>query len=65
MRISLIGAAGVRTPLLIHGLAEAAANLKFDELTFWDIDRERLGAIMRVVEVMARRCGLSARLTVT
>jgi 6-phospho-beta-glucosidase len=64
MKITLIGAAGVRTPLLIHGLGEAAASLQLEELSFWDIDRERLDAIMRVAAVMARHCGLNARLTV-
>lgn len=64
MKITLIGAAGVRTPLLVHGLASARTNLKLEELAFWDIDHERLGVIGRVAEAMARRGGLSARLSV-
>ncbi|HYL15661.1 MAG TPA: hypothetical protein VEV41_21685 [Terriglobales bacterium] len=62
MKITLIGAAGVRTPLLVHGLAEAGENMRLEELAFWDIDRERLAVIGRVTEAMARRKGLSARL---
>ena len=62
MKITLIGAAGVRTPLLVHGLADAGEDLALEELAFWDIDRERLAVIMRVADVMARRKGLGARL---
>jgi 6-phospho-beta-glucosidase len=64
MKITVIGAAGVRTPLLVHGLAEASKNIKFEELVFWDIDGERLNVIGRVAEAMARRKGMSARLKV-
>jgi 6-phospho-beta-glucosidase len=62
MKISLIGAAGVRTPLLVHGLAGAGENLHIDELAFWDTDAERLQAIARVAEEMAKRSGLGGRL---
>jgi len=64
MKITLIGAAGVRTPLLIHGLAEAAGKMPIDEVSFWDNDRERLGAMGKVSNAMAARSGLSAKLTV-
>lgn len=64
MKIALIGAAGVRTPLLIHGLAEACGKLRIDELAFWDTDSERLKAMGRVSTAMARRSGLNAELKV-
>ncbi len=41
-KITLIGGGGVRTPLLIHGLAEAASTLKVNELALYDIDGERV-----------------------
>ena len=63
MKISLIGAAGVRTPLLVHGLASAGESMQLDELAFWDIDRERISVIGRVAAAMAQRRGLSTRLT--
>jgi len=63
MKIALIGAAGVRTPLLVHGLAEAVAGMNLDELGFWDVDPERLSIIERVSNAMAKRCGLRTRLT--
>ena len=64
MKITLIGAAGVRTPLLVHGLAGAAQNTKLDELALWDIDRERLAVMGRVAGAMGKQVGLTARLKV-
>ena len=64
MKIAIIGAAGVRTPLLIHGLAEAGCKLRIDELAFWDTDSERLQAMSRVSTAMAGRVGFRAKLKV-
>src|SRR5207248_2086823 len=64
MKIAIIGAAGVRTPLLIHGLAEARSKLGIDELAFWDTDSERLRTMGRVSAAMAKRSGLAAKLSV-
>jgi len=64
MKIAIIGAAGVRTPLLIHGLAEASRKLRISELAFWDTDSERLKPMGRVSAAMANRSGLGARLNV-
>src|SRR5437588_9536 len=65
MKITLIGAAGVRTPLLIHGLAEACGKLRIDELAFWDTDSQRLKVMGRVSTAMAKRSGLGAKLIVS
>ena len=64
MKIAIIGAAGVRTPLLIHGLAEAGSKLRIDELAFWDTDSERLRTMGRVSTAMAKQSGLTAKLNV-
>jgi 6-phospho-beta-glucosidase len=64
MKITLIGAAGVRTPLLVHGLAGMKDNRRLEELAFWDVDLERLAVMGRVADAMARRSGLAARLKV-
>jgi len=64
MKIAIIGAAGVRTPLLIHGLAEASSKLKIDELAFWDTDSDRLQAMGRVSTAMAERSSLRAKLRI-
>ncbi|MGB6978011.1 MAG: hypothetical protein WBD66_02315 [Candidatus Acidiferrales bacterium] len=63
MKITLIGGAGVRTPLLVHGLAGLGGNVRLDELALWDIDPERVKIIKRVAESMGQRRGLRARLT--
>lgn len=62
MKITLIGAAGVRTPLLVHGLAGLGGNVRLDELALWDIDPERMEIMKRVAESMGKRSGLRARL---
>src|SRR3984885_13136589 len=67
MKITLIGAAGVRTPLLVHGLAglegrAASGNVQLDELAFFDTDQERLKIIKRVAEAMGKRSGIRAQL---
>jgi 6-phospho-beta-glucosidase len=64
MKIALIGAAGVRTPLLVHGLAGAGENVRIDEIAFWDNDQARLQAITRVAGAMAQRSGLRAKLRI-
>src|SRR5256885_12988230 len=63
MKITLIGAGGVRTPLLVHGLAGAGASLPIEELAFWDTDSARLAVMGRVAAAVAKRRGLQARLT--
>jgi 6-phospho-beta-glucosidase len=62
MKIALIGAGGVRTPLLVHGLAGLGEQIRLDDLALWDPDAERLAAMGRVSEAMAKRVGLRARL---
>jgi 6-phospho-beta-glucosidase len=43
MKLAVIGGAGVRTPLLVHGLTRS--NLPIDEIALFDIDSDRLAAI--------------------
>jgi len=62
MKITLIGAAGVRSPLLIHGLAAAGEQLRLDEVAFWDTDAERLKIMGRMAGAMAQKSGWRARL---
>jgi 6-phospho-beta-glucosidase len=40
-KIAVLGGGGVRTPLLIHGLAHAQAELGFTELALYDVDHSR------------------------
>lgn len=62
MKITLIGAAGVRTPLLVHGLAGASHDVRIEELALWDIDPERLKIMERIAAAVGKRSGLRARL---
>jgi 6-phospho-beta-glucosidase len=64
MKITLIGAAGVRTPLLVHGLAGAGHKVSLKELALWDTDAERLKAMARVAEAMGKRSGLAEELKI-
>lgn len=64
MKIAVIGAAGVRTPLLIHGLSEIASECRIEEIHLYDIDQQRLNVMGRVAQAMAKSRGLAARLEV-
>lgn len=63
MKIAIIGGAGVRTPLLVRGLA--GSGLSFEEVALFDPDQERLALIAPLVERMApgvriRACAAAA-----
>ena len=45
MKIAIIGAAGVRTPLILRAIAAHSSRIKLDELVLMDIDSERLELI--------------------
>lgn len=64
MKIAIIGAAGVRTPLLIYGLSEVSRSVPISEVAFWDIDSARLAAMGKVSRAMAKRSHLQASLDV-
>lgn len=54
--IAVIGGAGIRTPLLVRGLAQSALHIR--EVRLFDTDQERLGLIAPLVE---RVSGLRVR----
>ena len=58
MKIAVIGGAGVRTPLLVNGLA--ASDLPIKEIALYDPDAARLDTIA----ALARRFAGAARLTI-
>ncbi len=51
MKIAIIGGAGVRTPLLVRGLA--GSDLRVDEIALFDIDTERLALIAPLAAIFA------------
>lgn len=63
MKLTIIGGAGVRVPLVTNGLLREGSNLKVDELSLFDLDRDRVESIARIAEAMARRLGRTLRVT--
>jgi len=57
-KVALIGGGGVRTPLLIHGLAQAAGVIGIRELVLYDIDAHRAGLMGKLGEEIARGSGM-------
>lgn len=61
-KVTMIGGGGVRTPLLIHGLAQAQAALDIGELALFDIDAERMETIARLGREIVGRLGAGFRI---
>ena len=57
MKIAVIGGAGVRTPLLVHGLTRSTVPI--DEIALFDIDRDRLAAIAPLAQRLSRGAAVS------
>lgn len=53
MKIAVIGGAGVRTPLLVRGLARS--DLPIDQIALYDIDQPRLATIGALAAQMAAK----------
>src|SRR3979411_1625441 len=54
-KITFIGGGGVRTPLVIHGLAQAQSLLNIGELTLFDVDSARTETIARLGREIVRK----------
>src|ERR1700736_1406675 len=54
-KVAIIGGGGVRTPLLVHGLARSKQELETSELALFDIDRERAEVIARLGREIVNR----------
>jgi 6-phospho-beta-glucosidase len=51
LKVTIIGGAGVRVPLLAGGLARS--DLRLSQIDLYDIDRDRLGVIADLAQQMA------------
>jgi len=60
----MVGGGGVRTPLVIHGLAHAAGELGVSELCLFDADRDRAEVIARIGREVVRNAGADFPITV-
>ena len=58
-KVAIIGGGGIRTPLLIHGLAQLKAVLGIDEVVLYDLDVERVELIASLSREVATRAGAS------
>lgn len=56
MKLLLLGA-GIRTPLMIHGLLRRAALLKLDRVALFDADEGRLETMTRIASEIVRQAG--------
>lgn len=64
-KLAMIGGGGVRTPLVVHGLAQSQAALGLTEFALYDVDRERTEIIANIGREVIRRLGADFRITVT
>lgn len=57
MKITIIGAAGVRTVIFINGLLERCTKLNIDEVALYDIQEEKQGIIEKLCRHVVNRRG--------
>ena len=57
-KVTVIGGGGLRTPLLIHGLAGAGSAIGASELALYDIDFQRARMMAQLGETIARGSGI-------
>jgi len=63
-KIGFIGGGGVRTPLVIFGINEAARDLDADQLVLYDLDNERAARIAQLGREIVRREGGALRIEI-
>ena len=63
MKLTIIGGAGVRVPLVTNGLFRDETAITVDELSLFDADPQRGTIIARIAEAMASRAGGSLRVS--
>ncbi len=54
-KVTIIGGGGVRTPLVIYGLAQAQSVLQLSEVTLFDVDEQRTNTIARIGSEIVRQ----------
>jgi 6-phospho-beta-glucosidase len=64
-KVTIIGGGGIRTPLLIHGLAQAQRQLDLYEVALYDIEVERLSIIAALAREVAQQRGGTFKLTIS
>ncbi|MBS1854109.1 MAG: 6-phospho-beta-glucosidase [Acidobacteria bacterium] len=64
-KIAIIGGGGVRTPLVIYGLAHSRPSLDVGELALYDLDQNRAETIAGLGREILRRSGSGFEIRVT
>ena len=62
-KTAVIGGGGARTPLLIHGIAEAQTAIGVTELSLFDIDRDRVEIMAALGREIVRELGAEIEIT--
>src|SRR5438552_18129478 len=57
-KVALIGGGGLRTPLLIYGLAQARAAIGVTEVSLYDIDARRATMMAKLGQAIASESGI-------
>jgi 6-phospho-beta-glucosidase len=57
MKVTIIGGGGLRTPLVIYGLAQAQAHIGTSEVALYDVDAERLAIVARLCRTVLKGFG--------
>ncbi len=65
MKIAIIGAAGVRTPLIVQAILTRIEQLKVDELALMDIDGDRLELISALISPLINNQAIRLHLVQT
>lgn len=65
MKLTVLGGAGVRSPLLVASVLRHAETIHLDELALMDTNREKLWLLGALCEQLARRMGSPVRITRT
>lgn len=64
-KVAIIGGGGVRTPLLIHGLAQEQAHLGIGQVALFDTDLARMESVARIGRQIVKRLGADFEICVT
>jgi 6-phospho-beta-glucosidase len=62
-KVLMIGGGGLRTPLVIHALAQARGTIDGGELVLFDVDQERTEIIAAIGREIVRRLGADILIT--
>jgi 6-phospho-beta-glucosidase len=64
-KLVVLGGGSARTPLLIHGIAEARERIGVEEIALYDIDTPRVKLIASLGAEVVRRAGSKLKITVS